>query len=129
MHHCIPNLGLGSSFFFWTGSDGEVYMKHNGCGGDAEKVKPGGVCPQKRPKRGDGICVSRLAENLTDVAETSGQIKIPGEGGGIFERDGRWYLMQVRGLTLSPRLAQSRPATPTLIRSRVYFAPWSLGCH
>jgi hypothetical protein len=87
VHHCIPNLGLGSSFFFWTGSDGDVYMKHNGCGGDAAIVPPGGTCPQKPPKRGNGICVSKLAKNLTDVVETSDQIKIPGEGGGIFERE------------------------------------------
>lgn len=86
VHHCIPNLGLGSSFFFWRGSDGEVYMKHNGCGGGAAIVPPDGTCPQKPPRRGRGICVSKLAKNLTDVVETSDEIKIPGEGGGIFER-------------------------------------------
>eukprot|EP01051_Picozoa_sp_SAG22_P001971 SAG22_NODE_83_length_21704_cov_58.556584_14_plen_197_part_00 len=47
--------------------------------------------------QGNGICISRLAANLTDVAETSGQIKVPGEGGGIFEREGKWYLMQGSG--------------------------------
>ena len=72
-------------------------MKHNGCGTDAAVVRPGDACPQTRPKRGDAICVSRLAANLTDVAETSSEIKIPGEGGGIFERNGKWYLMQGSG--------------------------------
>lgn len=75
-------------------------MKHNGCGGSGTVVKPGGSCPTKEtgpPRRGDGICVSKLAPNMTDVAESSSQIKAPGEGGGIFERDGRWYIMQGHG--------------------------------
>eukprot|EP01051_Picozoa_sp_SAG22_P001970 SAG22_NODE_83_length_21704_cov_58.556584_13_plen_140_part_00 len=62
VHHCVPNLGLGSSFFFWTGSDGEVYMKHNGCGGDATIVEPGGACPLKRPKR-VGLLLSCLLQS------------------------------------------------------------------
>ena len=24
VHNCVPNLQLGSDFFFWTGTDGEV---------------------------------------------------------------------------------------------------------
>jgi len=58
VHDSVPNLQLGSDFFFWTGSDGEVYMKHNGGCGQ-------GIVP---PKRGSGICVARLAHNLTDIA-------------------------------------------------------------
>lgn len=30
VHACVPNLQLGSDFFFWTASDGDIYMKHNG---------------------------------------------------------------------------------------------------
>lgn len=98
VHDCVPNLQLGSDFFFWTGSDGEVYMKHNGgCGGSAPVVAPGGACPAHRPKRGPGICVARLAPNLTDIAASSEMIECPGEGGGIFERGGRWYIMQGHG--------------------------------
>jgi len=102
VHHCIPNLTLGSSFFFWTAPDGDTYMKHNGCGGHGTIVEPGGMCPSKKdgghpPRRGDGICVSKLAPNMTDVVESSKELKVPGEGGGIFERDGRWYIMQGHG--------------------------------
>jgi len=98
VHNCVPNLQLGSDFFFWTGTDGEVYMKHNGgCEGDGAIVKPGEACPTHPPRRGAGICVARLAHNLTDIAESSKRIDAPGEGGGIFERDGRWYIMQGHG--------------------------------
>ena len=87
VHDSVPNLQLGSDFFFWTGSDGEVYMKHNGGCGQ-------GIVP---PKRGSGICVARLAHNLTDIAASSPLINAPGEGGGLFERDGKWYIMQGHG--------------------------------
>lgn len=97
VHDCIPNLTLGSDFFFWKGPDGDTYMKHNGCGGDGTIVKPGGQCPTTPPRRGDGICVSKLASNMTDIVESSPQIEAPGEGGGIFERDGTWYIMQGHG--------------------------------
>ncbi len=73
-------------------------MKHNGgCGGDGTVVKPGEACPIERPKRGEGICVAKLAPNLTDIAGSSTKINAPGEGGGIFERNGRWYIMQGHG--------------------------------
>lgn len=73
-------------------------MNYNGgCGGSAPVVAPGGACPTKRPKRGPGICVAKLAPNLTDIASSSEMISCPGEGGGIFERDGRWYIMQGHG--------------------------------
>lgn len=87
VHNQVPNLQLGSDFFFWTGSDGATYMKHNGgCG--QHKVPP---------KRGSGICVAKLTPNMTDIAASSPLIDAPGEGGGIFERDGRWYIMQGHG--------------------------------
>ena len=98
VHDCVPNLQLGSDFFFWTGSDGEIYMKHNGgCDGSAPVVRPGEACPAKPPKRGPGICVAKLAPNLTDIVESSHMLSCPGEGGGIFERNGRWYIMQGSG--------------------------------
>jgi len=34
---------------------------------------------------------------MTDIAYMSPKIKAPGEGGGIFERDGTWYIMQGHG--------------------------------
>merc|ERR1712070_763804 len=34
---------------------------------------------------------------MTDIIESSPPINAPGEGGGIFERDGRWYIMQGHG--------------------------------
>jgi hypothetical protein len=92
VHDSVPNLQLGSDFFFWTGSDGRTYMKHNGgCGQgpNGTSIKP--------PKRGNGICVARLAPNMTDVDASSALIDAPGEGGGIFEREGRWYIMQGHG--------------------------------
>lgn len=97
VHHCVPNLQLGSDFFFWTAPDG-IYMKHNGgCAGDGAVVRPGEPCPTAPVKRGQGICVAKLSNNLTDIAESSRPIQAPGEGGGIFEREGRWYIMQGHG--------------------------------
>ena len=98
VHDCVPNLQLGSSFFFWTASTGDIYMKHNGgCGGTAPVVKPGGACPVHKAGRGPGICIAKLAPNLTDIVESSPALDLPGEGGGIFERGGRWYVMQGSG--------------------------------
>ena len=87
VHDSVPNLQLGSDFFFWTGSDGRTYMKHNG--GCGQGIKP--------PHKGSGVCVARLAPNMTDIDATSPLLDAPGEGGGIFERDGRWYIMQGHG--------------------------------
>lgn len=87
VHDSVPNLQLGSDFFFWPGSDGRTYMKHNG--GCGQGIQP--------PKKGNGICVARLAPNMTDVDASSPLIDAPGEGGGIFERNGRWYIMQGHG--------------------------------
>ena len=96
-HDCVPNLQLGSDFFFWTGSDGEIYMKHNGgCDGTAPVAKAGEPCPE-HPGKGPGVCVAKLAANLTDIESSSHPIDAPGEGGGIFERNGRWYVMQGSG--------------------------------
>jgi hypothetical protein len=82
--------------FFWTGSDGDTYMKHNGgCNGSAPVIAPGGQCT--RIAKGGGVCVAKLAKNLTSVLDVRGPIPVPGEGGGIFERNGRWYIMQGSG--------------------------------
>jgi hypothetical protein len=71
-------------------------MKHNGgCDGTAPVIKPGEACVKQH--KGPGVCVAKLSPNLTDVESSSKMLSIPGEGGGIFERDGRWYIMQGSG--------------------------------
>ncbi len=92
VHDSVPNLQLGSDFFFWQGRDGRTYMKHNGGCGQG----PNGTNIQP-PKRGSGICVARLSPNMTDIEASSSLINATGEGGGIFERNNRWYIMQGHG--------------------------------
>ena len=71
-------------------------MKHNGgCNGTARVIAPGGQC--HRIAKGSGVCVAKLAKNLTSVVDSSAPLNVPGEGGGIFERNGRWYIMQGSG--------------------------------
>ena len=38
--------------------------------------------------RGPGICIAKLAANLTDIVESSPALARPGEGGGVFARAG-----------------------------------------
>ena len=92
VHWCVPGLQLGSDFFFTRGSDGHTYMKHNG--GCAPPTGPNGCAAHKT---GGGICVKRLTANLTGIAESTGVVVTEGEGGGFFERDGRWYIMHGHG--------------------------------
>eukprot|EP00755_Sulcionema_specki_P038027 Sspe_Gene.110109::Locus_90443_Transcript_1_1_Confidence_1.000_Length_1157::g.110109::m.110109 len=85
--------GLPSAdLYLWVDSTGTAYMKHN----------------LGSPPHGN--FVSRLTENYTAIAETSPPIENGTyyEGGGIFERDGVWYVMFGKGCCFCSRGGSSR---------------------